>query len=69
MATISATLSFDFFLTHPYEKLAITHRQDIETALSLFVVGVIVTDIAARNRQHHATATEEADYVDLIYDV
>ncbi len=69
LATISATLWFDFFLTRPYEKLAITHRPDIETALSLFVVGVIVTELAARNRHHHATATQEADYVGLIYDV
>jgi K+-sensing histidine kinase KdpD len=69
VATVSATLWFDFFLTRPYEKLAITHRPDIETAVSLFVVGIIVTELAARNRHHLATATEEADYVGLIYDV
>ncbi len=69
VATISATLWFDFFLTRPYEKLAITHRPDIEIAVSLFVVGIIVTELAARNRHHHATAAQEADYVDLIYDV
>ena len=68
VATVSATLWFDFFLTRPYEKLAITHRPDIETALSLFVVGIIVTELAARNRHHHATA-EEADFVGLIHDV
>jgi len=69
VATISATLWFDFFLTRPYEKLAITHRPDIETALSLFAVGIIVTELAARSRHHHATATEEADYVGRIYDI
>jgi hypothetical protein len=69
VATISATLWFDFFLTRPYEKLAITHRPDVETAISLFAVGLIVTELAARNRHHHATATQEADYVGLIYDV
>jgi len=69
VATISATLWFDFFLTRPYEKFAITHRPDIETAVSLFVVGVIVTELAARNRHHHAAATQEADYVGLIYEV
>ena len=69
VATVSATLWFDFFLTRPYEKFAITHRPDIETAVSLFVVGIIVTELAARNRHHHATATQEADYVGLIYDV
>ena len=37
--------------------------------MSLFVVGIIVTKLAARNRHHHATAAQEADYVGLIYDV
>ena len=69
VATVSATVWFDFFLTRPYEKLAITHRPDIETAVSLFVVGIIVTELAARNRHHHATAAEEADFVGRIYDV
>ena len=69
VATVSATVWFDFFLTRPYEKLAITHRPDIETAVSLFVVGIIVTELAARNRHHHETAAEEADFVGLIHDV
>ena len=69
VATVSATLSFDFFLTRPYGRLAITHRPDIETALSLFVVGIIVTELAARNRHHYAAAAEEADFVGLIHDV
>ncbi len=69
VATVSATVWFDFFLTRPYEKLAITHRPDIETAICLFVVGIIVTELAARNRYHRATAVEEADFVGLIHDV
>jgi len=69
VATVSATLWFDYFLTRPYEKLAITHRPDIETAVCLFVVGIIVTELAARNRHHLATAAEEADFVGLIHDV
>ena len=46
------TLSFDVSFTEPYERLAITHRPDIETAVCLFVVGIIVTELAARNRHH-----------------
>ena len=50
--------------------LAITQRSDIETALCLFVVGIIVTELAAaRNRHHHAIANEEADFVAEIYGV
>ncbi len=67
LATLSATLWFDFFLTEPYGKFAITHRPDVEIAVSLFVVGMVVTELAARNRHHHEIATEESDYVGLIY--
>jgi len=67
LATVSATLWFDFFLTRPFQRFEITHRPDIETAVSLFVVGIIVTELAARSRHHHEVATEESDYVGLIY--
>ena len=67
LATVSATVWFDFFLTRPYLRLAITHRPDIEIAVSLFVVGIVVTELAARNRHHYEWATEEADYVGLIH--
>ncbi len=67
VATVSATLWFDLFLTRPYGRLAISHRPDMETAVSLFVVGVIVTELAARNRYHYEAAAEESDYVALIY--
>jgi K+-sensing histidine kinase KdpD len=66
-ATVSATVWFDFFLTRPYLRLAITHRSDIETAVSLFVVGIVVTELAARNRHHHELAIEESDYVGLLH--
>jgi K+-sensing histidine kinase KdpD len=67
VATISATVWFDFFLTRPYQRLQITHRPDIETAVSLFVVGIVVTELAARSRRHNQAATEHSDYVGLIY--
>lgn len=69
VATLSATVWFDYFLTQPYERFAITHRPDVETAVCLFVVGIIVTELVARNRHHHATAAVESDYVALIYEV
>jgi len=66
IAAASASLWFDFFLTQPYERFAITHRPDIETAISLFVVGIAVTELAARNRYHHNVAVEESDYIGLV---
>ena len=47
IAAVSASLWFDFFLLKPYERFAITQRADIETAVSLFVVGIAVTELAA----------------------
>jgi hypothetical protein len=69
LAAVSAAVWFDFFLTRPYERFAITHRPDIETAVSLLVVGLVVTELAARTRHHREAASEEADYVSLMYDV
>jgi Domain of unknown function (DUF4118) len=69
LAAVSATIWFDFFLTQPYERLAITHRHDIETAVGLLVVGIAVTEIAVRSRQHREEATVAIDYVTKIYDV
>jgi K+-sensing histidine kinase KdpD len=69
VASVSSGLCFDFFLTRPYERLAISHRADLETTVSLFVVGLIVTELAARGRHHRRVAVEESDYVELIYEL
>lgn len=68
-ATVSSAFWFDFFLTRPYERLAISHRADLETTISLLVVGLIVTELAARGRHHRQAAAEEADYVALIHEL
>jgi Domain of unknown function (DUF4118) len=69
LAAVSAALWFDFFLTRPYERLAITQRADIQTAVSLLVVGVVVTELAARSRHHQRVAVEESDYLGRIYGI
>jgi Domain of unknown function (DUF4118) len=69
LASVSAAIWFDFFLTRPYQTLAISHRSDIETAVSLFAVGLILTELAARSRHHRAVAATEADYVNLMYEI
>ena len=60
LAALSAAAWFDFFLTKPYETFNITHRPDLETEISLLVVGLAITEIAARSRGHREDATEEA---------
>ena|SRR5487761_2169511 len=48
VAAVSASLWFDFLLTRPYERFAISHQPDVETAVSLFVAVIAVTELAAR---------------------
>ncbi len=69
LATVVATLSFDFFLTQPYERLEITHRADLETAICLFLVGVVVTEITMQSKRFHRVAQEQSAFVGLIHSV
>jgi hypothetical protein len=66
VATLSAAAWFDFFLTTPYERFTISHRPDLETTISLLVVGFVVTELAARSRFHRRAASEEGTYVSLL---
>ena len=47
----TATLAFDFFLTQPYLSMRIESADDIETALILLAVGLLVGEVAARGRR------------------
>jgi hypothetical protein len=68
LAALSAAAWFDFFLTKPYETFNITYRPDLQTEISLLIVGLAVTEIAARSRGHREAASEEAHNVALIHD-
>jgi hypothetical protein len=68
LAALSSAAWFDFFLTKPYETFNITYRPDLQTEISLLVVGLAVTEIAARSRGHRQAASEEAHNVALIHD-
>lgn len=66
LAAVSAAAWFDFFLTRPYERFAITGRNDIETTVLLLVIGVAVTELAVWGRRQHAVASRRAGYLDGI---
>jgi hypothetical protein len=68
LAALSSAAWFDFFLTKPYETFNITYRPDLQTEISLLVVGLAITEIAARSRGHREDAAEEAKNVALIHD-
>jgi K+-sensing histidine kinase KdpD len=66
VASVSAALWFDFFLTKPYDQFVISQRADIETTVSLLVVGLLVSELAARSRHFHRVSSEESSYVGLV---
>lgn len=51
LAAVMATFSFDFFLTEPYLSLKIETSDDVETALILLGVGLLVGAVASRGRR------------------
>ena len=67
VGAVSATLSFDFFLTRPYLSLAIDSRDDAETALLLLLGGLIVGQVAASARANRTLAAHRQDEIRSIY--
>jgi K+-sensing histidine kinase KdpD len=66
VASVSSALWYDFFLTRPYDNLDISHRTSIETTICLLVVGVMVSELAARTRHYSRVSAEESEYVDMV---
>jgi hypothetical protein len=69
VASVSAALWFDFFLTKPYDQFVISQRADIETTVSLLVVGLLVSELAARSRHFHRVSSEESSYLGMVSDL
>jgi K+-sensing histidine kinase KdpD len=63
IAALSSAAWFDFFLTAPYDRFAITGHDDIETTVLLLAVGVAVTEIAVWGRRQHDAAGRRAGYL------
>jgi Domain of unknown function (DUF4118) len=68
IAALSAAAWFDFFFTRPYERFTIASSADIKTAILLFLVGLAVSQLAARARRLQVTAITDAAYLARIYD-
>jgi hypothetical protein len=66
MASVFSALWFDFFLTRPYDELSISHRPDVETTICLLVVGLMVSELAARRRHLLRLSSEEEHYVAMV---
>jgi hypothetical protein len=58
LAALVSMAAFDFFFTRPYSSFTINSRDDLETALLLLVVGLIVGEVVVRGRRNRAVAAE-----------
>jgi hypothetical protein len=68
LAAVSAAAWFDFFFTVPYYRFTISRADDIRTAVLLLVVGLTVSQLAARARQLKVLAITDARYLAEIYE-
>jgi Domain of unknown function (DUF4118) len=66
VASVFSALWFDFFLTRPYDELSISHRPDVETTICLLLVGLMISELAARRRHLRRLSSEEEHYVAMV---
>lgn len=67
VGALSAAAWYDFFLTRPYQTFDITASADIETAVLLLLVGLIVSQLAARARHLQVIRVTDADHLDRVH--
>lgn len=68
LAAVSAAAWFDFFFTRPYEQFAIHRSSDVTTAVLLLLVGIAVSQLAARARRLKVVAVTDAGYLTQIHE-
>jgi K+-sensing histidine kinase KdpD len=68
LAAVSAAAWFDFFFTRPFERFAIAKPADVTTAVLLLLVGLAVSQLAARARRLQVIAITDAGYLAQIHD-
>ncbi|MGO8884665.1 MAG: DUF4118 domain-containing protein [Streptosporangiaceae bacterium] len=68
LAAVGAAVWFDFFYTHPYERFTISRSADITTAVLLLLVGLAVSQLAARARRLQVIAITDGRYLAQIHE-
>ncbi|MEU2828062.1 DUF4118 domain-containing protein [Streptomyces lavendulae] len=63
LAALSAAAWFDFFLTRPYQQFAIADGDEVQTAVLLLVVGLIVSQLAVRARRLQAVVVTDSAHL------
>jgi K+-sensing histidine kinase KdpD len=68
-AALSAAASFDLFHTYPYVSFRITSSNDLQTEISLLVVGLAVGELAARGRRYQAKAASRTQELQRLHGI
>jgi Domain of unknown function (DUF4118) len=67
LAAVGAAAWFDFFYTVPYERFSIRSSSDVTTFVLLLVVGIAVSQLAARARRLKVITITDAGYLAQIH--
>ena len=68
LAAVGAAVWFDFFFTLPYERFTISRSADLTTFILLLVVGVAVSQLAARARRLKVITITDENYLARIHE-
>ncbi|MGZ4773384.1 MAG: DUF4118 domain-containing protein [Ilumatobacteraceae bacterium] len=66
-ASFSAAVSFDFFLTRPFNSFRITGSNDVQTTVLLVLIGVIASELVERVRRSSARAAATRSELETVY--
>ncbi|MGI8331975.1 DUF4118 domain-containing protein [Actinomadura scrupuli] len=67
LAALSAAVWFDFFFTQPYQRFTIAKAEDVQTAVLLLLVGLVVSQLAARARRLKTIVVTDAGYLSQLH--
>jgi K+-sensing histidine kinase KdpD len=69
LCALTAAVSFDFFLTRPYQSFRISNSRDLTTEILFVVVGLLVGELAARGQHHRRAAVEGRHELGRLHDM
>ncbi len=69
LCALTAAVSFDFFLTVPYQSFRISGSRDLTTEILFVVVGLLVGELAARGQRHRRDAVEGRQELGRLHNV
>lgn len=69
LASVLSVLAFDFFFVPPFLTFAVSDTQYIFTFIALFVVGVVISQLAARVREQIEAARERELEAETLYNL